>query len=273
LDDGPLVSIVTPSLNQGRFLRRTLESVLAQSYPRIEYLVMDGGSTDGSLDVLRSLGERVRWVSGPDGGQTRAINQGFARSKGEIRAYLNSDDVLRPGAVEAVVAHFRAHPDCDVAYGRADLIDEGDHVIGAHGTTPGASLERLARENCVCQPAAFWRVGPLDESLRYAMDYDYWLRLAQAGARFDYLESVLAASRVHPETKTLSQRSAMIREIFQVSLARTGRVSRTYFSALWYDRLLAGPRWLRPLVRWPPTYQGLGWLHHRWFHLAARPRA
>jgi hypothetical protein len=107
----PLVSIVTPSLNQGRFLKRTIQSVLNQSYPHIEYFVVDGGSTDNSLEILESFGERFSWVSEPDRGQSDAINKGFERSKGEIRAYLNSDDILLPHAVEKVVAHFIKHPD------------------------------------------------------------------------------------------------------------------------------------------------------------------
>src|SRR5687767_5938727 len=113
----PLVSIVTPSFNQGRFLRRTIESVMNQGYPHIEYLVFDGGSSDESIEVLRSYGERFFWRSQPDRGQTNAINQGLQRARGEIVAYLNSDDVLLPGAVAAVVSYFEKNLDWDLLYG------------------------------------------------------------------------------------------------------------------------------------------------------------
>ncbi|PYQ26324.1 MAG: hypothetical protein DMF81_00015 [Acidobacteria bacterium] len=120
----PLVSIVTPSFNQGRFLRRTIESVLGQGYPRIEYIVCDGGSTDGSREILGSYGDRLRWDSQPDAGQSAALNRGFAGAHGEVFAYLNSDDLLRPGAVEAVVQHLARNAECDLVYGDADYVDE-----------------------------------------------------------------------------------------------------------------------------------------------------
>src|SRR3954467_14632031 len=108
--DAPLVSIVTPSFNQGRFLGRTIDSVLGQDYPHVEYLVVDGGSTDESLAVLRGYGDRVRWLSEPDRGQSDAINKGLAQSRGDIVAYLNSDDVLWPGAIRTVVDHLQRRP-------------------------------------------------------------------------------------------------------------------------------------------------------------------
>jgi glycosyltransferase involved in cell wall biosynthesis len=263
-------SIVTPSLNQGEFLRRTIESVLSQDHAPVEYIVCDGGSTDGSREILAAYGDRLRWVSEPDGGQSAAINRGFAATGGEIRGYLNSDDVLRPGALAVVADHFQRHPECDLVYGDADYVDEGDRIIGAYPTAP-FSYARLAEENIVCQPATFWRariarkVGPFDESLRYAMDYDYWLRIAQAGGRIDYLPRTLAASRLHPRAKTLADRPRVLREIFAVSEARVGRVGRTYFVGLWHDRLEA-LRWLGPLRHWRRPYQAMGYLHHRWYH-------
>src|SRR5438270_571819 len=115
----PIVSMVTPSFNQGRFLRRTIDSVLSQDYPHVEYLVFDGGSTDESIDVLRSYGDRFLWTSERDRGQTDAINKGLRRAKGDILAYLNSDDVLLPGAIATVAEHFRKNPAWDVVYGNA----------------------------------------------------------------------------------------------------------------------------------------------------------
>jgi glycosyltransferase involved in cell wall biosynthesis len=277
MDAHPLVSIVTPSLNQGRFLRRTIESVLGQGHPRIEYIVCDGGSTDGSREILASYGDRLWWVSEPDAGQSAALNRGFSRARGEILSYLNSDDVLRPGAVAAVVEHFRGKPPCDLLYGDADYVDEEDRLIGAYPTTE-YSFARLAEENIICQPAAFWRsgiaarVGPFNEALRYAMDYEYWLRIARAGGRIEHLPRTLAASRLHAGAKTLAQRREVLREIFAMCEAQLGRVGRTYFVGLWHDRLAAGPgRWLGPPARWRRAYQAMGYLHHKWYH-RRRPR-
>src|SRR5438552_606700 len=163
----PLVSIVTPSFNQGRFLRRTIDSVLCQEYPRIEYIVVDGGSTDDSVDILRSYGDGFAWISEPDRGQSDAINKGFARCHGTIHAYVNSDDILCPGAIRTVVAHFDAHPEWDALYGDAHNIGADDAVLGRYPTAE-YDFDRLLQNCFICQPAAFWRariaerVGPFD---------------------------------------------------------------------------------------------------------------
>jgi glycosyltransferase involved in cell wall biosynthesis len=182
----PLVSIITPSLNQGRFIRKTIESVLSQDYPRLEHLVMDGGSTDETLDILRSYGDRITWRSGPDGGQAAAVNSGVRLAKGEILGWLNSDDTYQPGAVTAAVEHLIAHPETAVVYGNAYFIDEHNVVFGAH-PTEDFDLNRLAETTLICQPTAFIRrsaieaVGMLDTTLHYCMDYDLFIRL---GRRF-----------------------------------------------------------------------------------------
>jgi glycosyltransferase involved in cell wall biosynthesis len=227
----PLVSVVTPSFNQGRFLRRTVESVLGQGYPHVEYVVIDGGSTDDSVAVLRSYGDRLAWVSEPDRGQAHALNKGFARCRGAIRAYLNSDDVLAPGALDKVVGHFLAHPDWDLLYGRANYVDAGGRVTGAYPTAP-YTFRRLLEDNCLCQPAVFWharlaeRVGPFDEALHCCMDYDYWLRAARAGLRLEYVEDLLAFSRLHPAAKTQSCRLRMYEESIAVCARHVGVVPR-----------------------------------------------
>ena len=194
----PLVSIVTPTLNQGRFLRRAIDSVLAQDHPRIEYIVMDGGSTDDTLAVLQSYGNRVRWISRPDDGQADAINRGFSMGSGEIRAYLNSDDVLLPGAVSEAARQLRAHPEWDLVYGDALFVDESDAVTGRYATADFSSAA-LWREDIICQPAAFWRasaaarIGPFDAHLHYVMDYEYWLRMDAAGLTLAHVPRDLAA--------------------------------------------------------------------------------
>jgi glycosyltransferase involved in cell wall biosynthesis len=264
----PLVSVVTPSYNQGRFLRRTVESVLRQSYPNIECLVVDGGSGDGSREVLRSYGDRLAWVSEPDRGQAHALNKGFARCGGEILAYLNSDDVLRPGAVERVVAHFLKHPDWDVIHGRALLLDEQDRVTGEYRTGP-VTLTRVIEENPLCQPAVFWRarvaraVGPFDESLHCCLDYDWWLRALCAGARFSYVDDLLACSRVYPETKTQSYRRLGYEESIAVSIRQAGVVPRGQFLGLWQHLCESGGRraWLRAV---PAAVPVLAAAHRAW---------
>ena len=203
-----LVSIVTPSYQQGRFIERTLESVARQSHGAIEHIVMDGGSSDGTVEILERWGDRISFSSGSDGGQTAAINAGMAMARGEVLAYLNSDDVYYDGAVVAAVAAFERDPTADVVYGDADLIDAEDRVIGPYPTEEW-SLERLKLVCFLCQPAVFFRrrvmerFGPFDERLNHCMDYEYWLRLGMRGLRFVHIPVRLAASRLHPATKTL----------------------------------------------------------------------
>jgi len=238
----PLVSIVTPSYDQAIFLRRTIESVLAQTYTNIEYIVMDGGSTDGSVEILKSYGDRVRWISERDRGQAHAINKGFALCSGQIRGYLNSDDTLLPDAIEKAVRFFADNPRYDMVYGDANYIDKEDRVTGKYNTAD-YTFARLMQDCCVCQPAAFWRdrvaaaVGPFDESLDIVMDYDYWLRIARAGGHIKHLPAVLANSRLYLETKTLSRREDVYAEIFEVCARHGGYVAPGYFYGLWEYRL------------------------------------
>ncbi len=272
VSEPPLVSIVTPSYNQGRFLRRTIESVLNQTYPHIEYLVMDGGSTDESVEVLRSYGDRFPWVSEPDRGQTHAINKGFARTRGVIRAYLNSDDVLLPDGVEKAVAHFQSHPGCDMVYGNANYINEHDEVTGTYNTAE-YSFGRLMQDCCVCQPAAFWlsriarRVGTFNEALHYVMDYDYWLRIDRAGGRIEHVHDVLACSRLYPETKTLSGRYKIYQEIFEVCRRHAGYVDIGFFHGFWHHLCRERDRGLPRRLCWLPRFQpGMAYLHHKWWN-------
>lgn len=223
------VSIITPSFNQGRFILRTLESVAAQGIDGLEHLVMDGGSSDETVEVLRAFSPAVRWVSEKDDGQTDALNKGLRASGGEIIGWLNSDDIYYPGAVARVLAEFAAHPEVDVVYGMADHIDVDDKVIESYPTEPWDPA-RL-RETCfICQPALFFRRrvierhGLPDVGLHYCMDYEYWLRLAEGGARFQYVEQKLAGSRLYGENKTLGARVAVHREINDMMKGLFGRV-------------------------------------------------
>ena len=225
----PLVTIVTPSFNQGQFIRATIESVLTQDYPRIEYLVMDGGSTDDTVSILQEYSDRIRWVSEPDRGQAHAINKGWRQASGGIVAYLNSDDAYLPGAVSQAVSALQIHPEAVAVYGEGFHVDAAGAVLDRYPTEP-FDADRL-REICfICQPTVFLRrdaierVGYLDESLRYCMDYDLWIRLAKAGRTFSYTPHYLASTRLHADTKTLGQRGQAHSEILQVMYRHFGRV-------------------------------------------------
>jgi glycosyltransferase involved in cell wall biosynthesis len=223
------VSVVTPSFNQGRFIQRTLESIAMQSGAEIEHVVFDGGSTDDTVNVLKSFGRGVRWVSERDKGQTDAVNKGIRATDGEIIGWLNSDDIYYPGAIARVVAVFDGDPDVDVVYGMADHIDLSDHAFEAYPTEPW-SVARLQDTCIICQPAAFFRRrvvaqhGLLDENLHFCMDYELWLRLAKTGARFAYLEEKLAGSRLYAENKTLGSRLKVHAEINDMQRSLFGKV-------------------------------------------------
>jgi glycosyltransferase involved in cell wall biosynthesis len=206
----PLVSIVTPSLNQGRFIEDTIQSVLAQDYPNIEYIVVDGGSTDQTLDVLRRYDGRLRWVSERDGGQSEAINKGFRMARGDIVAWLNSDDTYLAGAVGKVVAHLCSHPRVAMIYGEGYLMDEAGRVSRRFPATEPFNLWRLVHfSDYILQQTVFWRrwvfdsVGMLDESLHYGMDWDFWIRVAK---RFEvaYVPEFLGNLREYATAKTFS---------------------------------------------------------------------
>jgi len=181
----PLVSIVTPSFNQARYLEATIQSVISQDYVRLEYIIMDGGSTDGSVDIIKKYEDKLAWwVSEKDQGQTDAINKGFSRAKGEILAWINSDDTYQPGAISSAVNVLLAHPEIGLVYGNANYINVDGNIIG-HFPAAQTDLARLRRGYVhIPQQTAFFRgdlwrsVGPLDPSFYFAMDYDLWVRLA-----------------------------------------------------------------------------------------------
>ncbi|NDJ35120.1 MAG: glycosyltransferase [Chloroflexi bacterium] len=209
---GPLVSVVTPSFNQGAFIGATLESVLEQDYPHIEHIVMDGGSTDSTLDVLRSVDDpRLTWISEPDRGQSDAINKGLRRANGQILTYLNSDDILLPGVIREVVAHFAAHPEVPSSYGDLWFIDEaGDRLDPVYGM-PFDLQRALTNTLVIPQQGCFWRrevqeaIGLFDETLHYQMDTEYWLRMALNGFIPHHVPGMRAGFRLHGESKTVSQ--------------------------------------------------------------------
>lgn len=221
LSQQPLVSIVTPCLNAARFISHTIESVLAQDYPNIEYLIMDGGSTDETLDVVKRYERRLRWHSGPDSGTADAINRGFQESNGSILAWLNADDTYLPGAVSAAVERFLLMPDAAVVYGEGVWIDENGDTLGRYPTRAPYSPDLFERECGLCQPAAFIRrtafeeAGPVDTTLQSAFDYDLWIRLSKQWP-FVAIPTCLATSRMHEANKSLGNKGQMFQESMAV---------------------------------------------------------
>lgn len=211
----PKISVITPSLNQGQFIDATIRSVLSQEYPNLEYIIMDGGSTDNTLDILRSYSDRVRWLSEKDTGQSHAINKGLLMASGEILAYLNADDLLLPGALKKIAETFLDHPETMWITGRCRIIDENGQEVRRLVTAyknlwlfmQNRSL--LLITDYVSQPATFWRAdayrefGSFKEGLHYTMDYDYWLRL-NIKYPLMVIPRYLAAFRVHSQSKNIT---------------------------------------------------------------------
>jgi len=211
----PKISVITPSYNQGKFLEKTILSVLEQGYPNLEYIIIDGGSTDESVEIIRKYQDRLAWwVSEPDRGQSHAINKGFARATGEIFGWLNSDDWYHPGALQAVAAAFAANPEAGAVVGAGDYVDETGTVIDLN-VPRGISLDSIYSwfDEYFWQPSCFFtreawvQCGPLDESLVYAMDLDLWIRIAKK-YEFAVIETMLSSSLKHPDAKTTAQAHA-----------------------------------------------------------------
>ena len=213
----PQVTVVTPSYNQGEFVEETIRSVLLQGYPDLEYMIVDGGSTDGTVAVVRKY-ERwlAHWVSEPDRGQSDAINKGWSLAKGDILAYLNSDDTYMPGAVQTAAAFLGQHPDVGMVHGGCNIIDEHSRLKQRY-RTGDFKIEKVlcGSPSPIAQPSAFVRraviddVGPLDVDMDMAMDLDLWVRIALRYS-IAHIPQVLANARFHPGTKTLSDASPFL---------------------------------------------------------------
>lgn len=213
MNEYPKISIVTPSYNQGRFLEETIQSVLNQNYPNLEYIIIDGGSSDNSVEIIKKYENNLAyWVSEKDRGQTHAINKGLKRATGHIIAYLNSDDVYLPRCLEKVANFFNNNSEIDIVYGDCHIINEvGEsvkkkkeiHFDYLMGCFIGFGL-------IIIQPSTFMRrgvvekVGYFTEDFHFAMDSDYWFRCAQKGIRFRHMPHFLSGFRWHDDSKTKS---------------------------------------------------------------------
>jgi len=219
----PTMTIVTPSFNQARFLERTIQSVLDQGYPNLEYIVLDGGSTDGSVEIIRRYADRLAyWTSGPDGGQSAAINAGFRRASGEVVAWQNSDDAYLPGALQAAGEAFRDHPDAVLVYGRMQRVDPDGRDLGTMGSDYRPRT-LLYSHQVIPMPSTFFRrsavekVGMIDESLHYSMDLDLILRLTRL-AEPVMLPQTLALATIHADAKTTRDQEVAAGETHRVRM-------------------------------------------------------
>jgi glycosyltransferase involved in cell wall biosynthesis len=232
------VSLITPSFNQARYIRRTIDSVLEQRGDfEIDYRIVDGGSTDGTLEILKSYGDQLAWVSEPDEGQIDAINKGLRGATGDIVGWLNSDDLLLPGALDRVVTAMVEHPDAEWVHGRCEIIDEhGSPVrrwvgLYKHWMAKHHSFERLLGDNYVCQMTTFWRravqseIGYLDPSLSLAFDYEYWIRLAKRGSPV-YVPERLACFRWYDTSKSGANYVEQFRQNTEIAIRHAPNAKR-----------------------------------------------
>ena len=280
----PLVTIVTPSFNQARFLEQTMRSVLEQDYPNIEYIVVDGGSSDGSIDLIKSYADRLSWwVSEKDHGQAEAINKGFARAKGEIVAWINSDDYYMLGAISSAVKELADNPQVGMVYGNVRVVDETEKVLNQL-TYGDWGLADLMSFHIIGQPAVFMRrsvlekAGYLDQSYHLLLDHQLWIRLVSEGG-IKYFPSLWASAHYHEDCKNLAmaasfgseaqrivqwmQTSDQLREPFRQHqnriLAGAERLNafylldakqyasafRSYWKAFWLNPATVMPEWYR----------------------------
>jgi len=236
LSDLPKISIVTPSFNQVEFIERTILSVLDQAYPVLEYIIQDGASEDGTKEILAHYSDGLlHWESISDSGQSQALNNGFAKTTGEIMSWINSDDLLLPGTLDYVADFFIQHPEIDVVYGNRILIDENDRQIG-RWIMPSHNDEVMSWMDYIPQETLFWRRslwqksgGYVDESYRFAMDWELLIRFRDAGAKFRTIPRYLGGFRIHTDQKTSTEMTGIgLKEMERLRKHTLGYVPSKY---------------------------------------------
>jgi glycosyltransferase involved in cell wall biosynthesis len=250
----PLVSVITPSLNQGEFIEETIKSVISQDYPNIEYIVIDGCSTDTTVDLLKKYSGRIKWISEPDRGQADAVNKGFKMAKGEILCWLNSDDTLNKGALKTVVKQFSENKNLVMVYSDAHIIDDKGKILRDY-LTEEFIFNRLADTCFICQPTVFLsnevmkEIGMLDTNLQTCMDYEYWIRIGRhfPASRISYMKGVyLANSRIYNENKTINLRKKVYHENMKTQRKYFGRVSKMWIYG-YIKEIILGMRYKSPV--------------------------
>jgi glycosyltransferase involved in cell wall biosynthesis len=231
MDELPLISIVTPSFNQGQFLKTCIESVLSQGYPKVEYIVIDGGSRDNSIHIIEKYaGDIAYWISEPDKGQTDAINKGFHKSNGNVVAWLNADDFYLPGALAAVGRAYQRRPDASFYYGNGWRVDEAGQCKSSFFPGNQVCFDRtglIYGLNHILQPSTFinrsclLKAGDLNSALRYGMDTDLWIRLSEIASP-EPISAFLAASREYKGTKTSAGSFDRVEELRQIAEKYSG---------------------------------------------------
>lgn len=247
----PRFSIITPSFNQAHFIEATIRSVLEQNYPDVEYIIMDGGSLDGSVEVIKKYSKKLAyWVSEPDDGQTDALNKGFEKATGDIFAWINSDDTYEPGVFTQVAEFFEQHPEVGMVYGEANFIDVNGKKIGSFPSAQ-TDITRLRRGYVhIPQQSAFFRanlwrqVGPLDPDFFFAMDYDLWVRLARITRIQHVPGKVWANFRLHSNAKTIAADDRCWPEMLKVHYRDGGNFFALIVGKYYLRKLLA------PVLNW-----------------------
>ncbi len=253
----PRISIITPSYNQGCYIETTIRSVLLQYYPNLEYIIIDGGSTDNTIEIIKKYESGITyWVSEVDRGQTHAINKGLAKATGDILAYLNSDDYYLPGALFKVAEHFCQNPETDLLYGRCRYVDQQGQKIGEQ-LGEISQFDQIVdlwgvwwQKRQFVQPEVFWsrrisdRIGKFNESLYYVMDYEYWCRILLAGGRITHIDDELSCFRFTTTQKS-SQSNQVANELLKVVQAW---LWNTATPIAWNKRLILQGQWLYQVI-------------------------
>ncbi len=266
----PKISIVTPSFNQGKFIEETIRSVLDQNYPNLEYIIIDGGSTDETVDVIRRYEDRIDyWVSEKDRGQVHAINKGIERTTGDIFGFLNSDDLYLPGTFDTVAKYFQDHPKAEWVCGDTMMFGEGHKTEVIETVVPKSAAHCLSWAYTAPQPGHFWKreliAGGFDEAWPYDFDHDLYVRLLLAGHRCEHIPQTFAGYRLHEASKTVAENYRQIAEfersaeVYEDRLygadrrwCRATRFLRRSFAASESGDKKEGARWLmRAIATYP----------------------